>query len=375
MPVRDAERYLTESVRHVLSQRYPGQLELVLAVGPSRDKTEQLAKRIAAADPRITVVINPSGQIPSGLNAAVGASRHEIIVRVDARSRLPAGYIATAVRTMHETGAVNVGGIRAAEGVTPFERAVAWAMTSPFGVGTSRYNTGGLAGPSDSVYLGAFRREAIAGVGGYDEQYLRAEDWEMNHRIRRAGGLIWFQPELRVSYRPRANVRELASQYFLYGRWRRVIAQRHPGTMNLRYLTPVGVVLALLAGTLAGIAGVIGLGINAGGWWPFVLTACFGIPFAYLVGVLVVTARAGTDGRLSRASLAWLPAVLATMHVCWGAGFLTSSPRRLVRGEKTGQAPAPPASAQPGPTPGSPAGAQPGQVPGPTPGPPAGAQP
>ena len=264
----------------------------------------------------------------------MGASRHEIIVRVDVRSRLPAGYIATAVRTMRETGAVNVGGIRAAEGTTPFERAVAWAMTSPFGVGTSRYNTGGLAGPSDSVYLGAFRREAIDGVGGYDEQYLRAEDWEMNHRIRRSGGLIWFQPELRVSYRPRANVRELASQYFLYGRWRRVIAQRHPGTMNLRYLTPVAVVLALLAGTLAGIAGVIGLGINAGGWWPFLLTSCIAVPFAYLVGVLVVTARAGTDGRRSLPALAWLPAVLATMHVCWGAGFLTSSPRRLVRAEK-----------------------------------------
>ncbi len=349
MPVRDAERHLADSVSHVLSQKYPGELELVLAVGPSRDKTEELAKRIAAADPRITVVINPSGQIPSALNAAVGASRHDIIVRVDARSRLPAGYIAVAVRTMRETGAVNVGGVRAAEGATPFERAVAWAMTSPFGVGTSRYNTGGLAGPSDSVYLGAFRRQAIDGVGGYDEQYLRAEDWEMNYRIRRAGGLIWFQPELRVSYRPRGSVRELASQYFLYGRWRRVIAQRHPGTMNLRYLTPVAVVLALLAGTLAGIAGVIGLGINAGGWWPFLLTSCFAIPFAYLVGVLVVVARAGTDGRLSRPALAWLPAVLATMHVCWGAGFLTSSPRRLVRGEKPGRPSGSPPPAEPPP--------------------------
>ena len=226
---------------------------------------------------------------------------------------------------MRETGAVNVGGVRAAEGVTPFERAVAWAMTSPFGVGTSRYNTGGLAGPSDSVYLGAFRREAIDSVGGYDEQYLRAEDWEMNHRIRGAGGLIWFQPELRVSYRPRASIRELASQYFLYGRWRRVIAQRHPGTMNLRYLTPVAVVLALLAGTLAGIAGVIGLGINAGGWWPWLLTACFGIPFAYLVGVLVVVARAGTDGRL--AGRRWRGCRLSS-RPCMSAGGPGSSRAR-----------------------------------------------
>ena len=208
MPVRDAERNLPESVSHVLSQVYPGELELVLAVGPSKDSTEQIARDLAAHDPRIKVVANPSGQIPSALNAAVRASRHPVIVRVDVRSRLPAGYIAAAVRALRETGAVNVGGIMAAEGVTPFQHAVAWAMTSPAGVGSARFHTGGSAGPSDSVYLGAFRREAIEGVGGYDERYLRGEDWEMNHRIREAGGLIWFQPELRVTYRPRTSLRE-----------------------------------------------------------------------------------------------------------------------------------------------------------------------
>ena len=328
MAVRNEERHLSESVRHVLSQDYPGELEIVLAVGPSKDRTEEIAKRLAAADSRITVVPNPTGQIPSALNAAVNGSRHPVIVRVDARARLPASYIATAVRTIRQTGAVNVGGVRAAQGVAPFQRAVAWAMTSPAGVGSSRYNTGGSAGPSDSVYLGAFRREAITGVGGYDENYLRAEDWEMNHRIRAAGGLIWFQPELRVTYRPRGSVRELSSQYFLYGRWRRVIARRHAGTINLRYLTPALVVLALAIGTLAGIAGVAALAVNPGGWWPWLLTAFLAVPLGYVIGVLVVTAKAGTDGRLSRQALAWLPVVLMTMHVCWGAGFLTSS-RRL----------------------------------------------
>jgi succinoglycan biosynthesis protein ExoA len=327
IPVRNGERLLAESVSHVLAQDYPGEIELVLAVGPSKDKTAELAKRLAAKDSRITVVANPSGRIPSALNAAVRASRHQVIIRVDVRSRLPASYVATAVRTLKRTGAVNVGGIRAARGVTHFEQAVAWAMTSPAGVGTSPYNTGGAAGPSDSVYLGAFRRAAIEGVGGYDERYLRAEDWEMNHRIRAAGGLIWFQPELRVGYRPRGSIRELSSQYFLYGRWRRVIMRRH-GTINLRYLTPAAVLLALTAGTLAGLAGLALVAEAAGGWWPWLLTAGLGVPLAYVLGLAVVAARAGTDGTLTGRSLTWLPAVLATMHLCWGAGFLTS-PRRL----------------------------------------------
>ena len=331
MPVRDAEGNLPESVSHVLIQVYPGELELVLAVGPSKDRTEQIATDLAAHDPRIKVVANPSGQIPSALNAAVRASRHPVIVRVDVRSRLPAGYIAAAVRALRETGAVNVGGVMAAEGVTPFQHAVAWAMTSPAGVGSARFHTGGSAGPSDSVYLGTFRREAIEGVGGYDERYLRGEDWEMNHRIREAGGLIWFQPELRVTYRPRTTIRELACQYFLYGRWRRAVGRHHAGTTNLRYLAPPAALIALLIGTLAGLAGVASLADRTGTWWQWLLTAGLVVPLAYLIGVLVVTAKAGTDGRLSGRALIWLPAVLATMHLCWGAGFLTSS-RRLVSG-------------------------------------------
>ncbi len=330
MPVRNEERNLAESVRHVLSQAYPGELEVVMAVGPSSDRTEQIARDLAAADPRLTVVANPSGTIPSALNAAVRASRHPVIVRVDARSRLPAGYIAAAVRTLHATAAVNVGGIMAAEGITSFQQAVAWAMTSPAGVGSARFHTGGGAGPSDSVYLGTFRREAIEGVGGYDEQYLRGEDWEMNHRIRANGGLIWFQPELKVTYRPRTSVRALASQYFLYGRWRRAVARQHAGTINLRYLAPPATLLVLLVGTLAGLAGLASLADSTGTWWQWLLTAGLAVPLTYVIGLFVVTARAGTDGRLSGRSVAWLPVVLATMHLCWGAGFLTS-PRRLVR--------------------------------------------
>jgi len=238
MPVRNEERHLAEAVANVLSQDYSGQLEIVLAVGPSRDRTEEIARRLAAADPRIIVVANPSGHRPQGLNLALKAARHQVIVRVDGHAMLPPGYIGTAVRTLAETGAVNVGGIMAAEGVTAFQRAVAWAMTSPFGVGPARFHTGGGAGPADTVYLGALLREAVEGAGGYDERFLVAEDWELNHRMREAGGLIWFQPELRVSYRPRASVRALAAQYFGYGRWRRVVARRHEGTINLRYLAP-----------------------------------------------------------------------------------------------------------------------------------------
>ena len=336
MPVRNEERHLAEAVGAVLSQDYPGEFELVLAVGPSKDKTQEMAESIAAADPRVTVVPNPSGHIPSALNAAIRASRHDVIVRVDGHALLPPGYIATAVRTLAETGAVNVGGIMAAEGTTPFERAVAWAMTSPAGVGSAKYHTGGEPGPASSVYLGAFRRSAIQAVGGYDEQYLRAEDWEMNHRLREAGGLIWFQPGLKVSYRPRASLGTLASQYFHYGRWRHVVARMHAGTINLRYLAPPLAVTAMVIGASAGLAGLAALATGADGWLPWLLLAGFAAPLLYLLGLLAVTATAAKSVR--GPALALLPVILATMHVSWGVGFLTS-PRSLVpQGRRGAQA-------------------------------------
>jgi GT2 family glycosyltransferase len=344
MTVRNEERHLAEAVRRVLAQDYPGDIEVVIAVGPSHDATAEIARRLAAVDARITVVDNPSGQIPAGNNAAIKATRFPVVARVDGHSFLPPGYLRLAMQTLAETGAENVGGIMAAEGVTAFEQAVAWAMTSPAGVGRAQFHTGGSAGPADSVYLGVYRRVALERVGGYDEGYLRAEDWEMNHRIRQAGGVIWFQPRLRVTYRPRASLRALAAQYFHYGRWRRVVCREHPGTASLRYLAPPVAVLAMAAGLAVGLVGLaaglaVAAGAAAGPWAGLAwLTLGFMVPAGYLGGILGVTGLAARD--LPGSVLVRLPVALATMHVSWGTGFLTS-PRRLQPGRARPRRPRP----------------------------------
>src|SRR2546429_2344632 len=158
MPVRDEQRHLEEAVGHVLAQDYTAEVEVVLAVGPSRDATWEIARSLAAADPRVTVVANPSGLIPAANNVAIKASRHPIVARVDGHALIPPGYLRQAVATLLETGADNVGGIMAAEGVTPFEQAVAWAMTSPAGVRRPPFHTPGPARPRANRRHGGLRR-------------------------------------------------------------------------------------------------------------------------------------------------------------------------------------------------------------------------
>jgi glycosyl transferase family 2 len=280
----------------------------VMALGPSADRTEQIAAELVAADPRVRAVPNPSGATGSGLNLAVGAARHPIIVRLDGHAMVPDDYVRIAVETLQATGADNVGGVMAAEGITDFQRAVAAAMTSPIGVGQARFHVGGEEGPADTVYLGAFRREVLDRAGGYDESFLRAQDWELNHRIRQAGGTVWFTPRMQVSYRPRSSLRALAKQYAGYGRWRRVVMREHRETVSLRYLAPPAAVLAVGAGTLAALLGRR---------WGLVA------PLGYAAGVTAGSVVVGR-GLPARAQL-WLPVVFATMHGSWGVGFLLSS--------------------------------------------------
>lgn len=318
MPVLNEERHLSEAVTGILGQDWDGPLEIVLALGPSTDRTDEVARRLQALDERIVLVPNPTGRTPSGLNAALRVARYDVIVRVDGHALLPPDYVSTAVETLARTGADNVGGIMDAQGQTDFEQAVARAMTTKLGVGAASFHTGGEEGPAETVYLGSFRASALQRVGGYDETFLRAQDWEMNHRLRESGALVWFTPRLKVTYRPRGTVAALASQYFQYGRWRREVMRRHPETVSrgsaLRYLAPPAAVVLFTAGTAKGLASL------AGG--PRILRWGWAAPTGYLV--LVVVGSAMTGRGLPPAAWARLPAVYATMHASWGAGFLSS---------------------------------------------------
>ena len=316
MPVLNEENYLEAAVLAILSQDYEGPIQVVLALGPSTDRTNEVAARICAGDSRVSSVPNPTGRTPEGLNAALAATTQEIVVRVDAHSELSDGYIRLAVETLQRTGADNVGGIMGARGVTKFEKAVAAAMTSPLGVGSASFHTGGTEGPAETVYLGVFKRSALERVGGYDPAFTRAQDWEMNYRIRTTGGTVWFNPDLFVTYRPRPNVFKLAKQYFEYGSWRHEVMRRHPDTRRtksaLRYFAPPLAVALIVIGK---ILGSIGFVMGNALVWGYIF------PLGYLALTFVSSL---TLVKRARSGALWLPIVLMTMQMSWGIGFLTS---------------------------------------------------
>lgn len=323
MPVLNERDYLRRAVDSVLAQELDVPSELVLALAPSTDGTDDLAAELAEADERIVLVRNPAAHIPVGLNTAIRAGTHPTIVRVDAHSELEPGYTRRALETLDRVAAANVGGVMRADGRSPFQRAVARAYNSPMGLGGGAYHGGTREGEAESAYLGVMRRAVLDEVGLFDETVRRGEDWELNLRIRRAGYRVWFDPALSVTYWPRESWSRLARQFFATGRWRGELVRRYGRGNSLRFFAPPLLVLAIVA---AAVVGVLQLtGVLAGGW-ALAASVVYLPIVAY--AVLVVATALGRGGGTGWRDRLWTAAVLPTMHLSWGSGFVVG----VVRG-------------------------------------------
>ena len=297
MPVLNEEHHIVDAVDSVLKQGFDG--ELLIVLGPSTDKTNQVAEQIAKTDSRVRLVPNPRGLTTVGMNLAIRQAKYDYIVRIDAHSEPAPNYISRGIEILNEQKADLLGGVMAASGKTLFQRSVAWAYNSPFGLGGASYHVGGEAGEAESAYLGIFRKSAIQRVGGYDENIIRGEDWELAQRIKATGGLVWFSPELRVTYWPRSSWRGLVKQFYSTGVWRGDLTKRDLKHASRRYFIPPLLVMSIVFGELIA---ALGFGL---GWAPFL---------AYFTAVVTVGAFV--------ARLAPAPLVLATMHLSWGVGFI-----------------------------------------------------
>ena len=181
-------------------------------------------------------------------------------------------------------------------------------MTMRLGAGDARYRIGGREGPADTVWPGAYRREALLAAGGFDESLRRNEDYALHWTLRELGHTVWFDPRLHAGYRPRENFPALARQYFANGRWKFRMLRRHPRSLRARQLAPPALLVGLVASAVLAAAG---------------LGAAALLPGTYAAVLFAVPIGSAGARREPRAAIL-LPAVLATMHLAWAAGFLLS---------------------------------------------------
>jgi hypothetical protein len=316
VPARNEEQFLGACLRSVTEQDYP-HLQIVVVDGASTDATVAVVREAMSADDRIELVQNPRRSIPSSLNLALARARGRWLVRVDAHSTVPPGYVRIAVDRLREGRWGGVGGRKDGVGQTAAGRAIAMAMASRLGVGNSTYHFGTAPQEVDHLPFGAYPTQVVRDVGGWDERLTANEDFEFDHRLRTAGFRLLFEPRMAIRWHCRQSVPDLARQYFRYGRGKVDVAWLHPGSLHPRHLAPP-VLVAGLAFCLA-----------TGRRHPARLV---GLAGPYLLAVGVESARLGRRLPEPRERLV-VPGAFLAMHLAWGLGFwarlVETLPKRL----------------------------------------------
>jgi cellulose synthase/poly-beta-1,6-N-acetylglucosamine synthase-like glycosyltransferase len=309
IPMRNEVDHIRSCLEAVLAQDYPSErMEILVVDGRSTDHSRDVVAQYAQEHSNLCLLDNPRQLTPTALNVGIRHAQGKYFVRIDARTLVATDYVRQCIALLEATDAVNVGGQMLPVGQTLVGRAVALSTTSPFGIGDSYFRYGAREQFVDTVYMGAFRREVFEQVGLFDENLVRNQDYELNVRIRKAGGRILLSPKVVSHYTPRPSIPALWGQYFQYGRWKVRTLQKHPDSLRWRQTVAPLFVSAFFGSLLLAFL------------WP---PACWLFAFivgCYLLANLVASTIAARRGGWRH--LPVLPIVFATIHFAWGLGFL-----------------------------------------------------
>ena len=313
VPLRNEERYVERLTRSLLAQDYPtDRYEIIVADGGSTDGTLKLLASLDT-EGRVRVLQNPGRTAPAALNVAIAAARGEIVTRVDGHSYVAPDYLSRIVAVMEETGASVVGGPVRMDADTPFRKALVEALYAPIAVGSVPYRTLTTRAEVASLQTGSFRREVLDRVGTFDEALAVVEDLDMNTRIRKAGYALLLDPSIRFWYLPRASLSALWRQIYTVGLVKARILRKHPDIFRWKYVLPSVFVIGLSGALLALLTPLRALGAAA-------------IAAYALVVLLFALSRVPRLG----AGAVRLLAILPTLHVGYGLGFLSGATEKLL---------------------------------------------
>jgi succinoglycan biosynthesis protein ExoA len=306
VPVYNEAAYIKQCLQSILRNEYPrDRFEILVVDGGSTDGTHEIIEQMAKQYPQIIILKNCKRIQSAAMNIGIRNSRGEIIIRMDAHTLYAPDYIHRCVELLETTEAANVGGPQRAVGTNYISNAIAIAITVPFGIGNAYFRYAEREMWVDTVYLGAWRKSTLEALGGFNEEWVVNEDYELNYRLRKAGGRILLSPKIKCWYYVRPSLKALARQYLRYGFWRAKTLVTYPDSLRWRHLAPPALVISFL----------LSLGMLPAKW-ILGITA----PALYLAANLL--ASTWTASRKGWKYLPLLPFVFAIIHLSWGIGFL-----------------------------------------------------
>lgn len=305
VPLLDEAALCEGLVQALLALDYPREhLQILLIDGGSQDGTRERVQAVAAEHAHIRWLANPGRLAASALNLALAAAEGTVFARIDARCRPASDYIKQAVRRLQAGAWAGVAGPQIACSDHWPGSVYAAVLNHPLGTGAPAYRKSDHPRRSETLFLGVYRRAWLERVGGWDESFAANEDFDLNWRLRQAGGELLVDPQIRSCYLVRERLPELGRQYARYGAWRVRTWRKHPSSLRLRHLAPALLVLALLGSLLA---------------LPFAAWPVLAPGGSYLLGVALVALSIGR--RLGWRAVPYAIAALLVLHLAWGGSF------------------------------------------------------
>jgi glycosyltransferase involved in cell wall biosynthesis len=326
IPCRQEEAYIGRTLASLVANDYPqDRLEILVVDGRSSDRTLDIVRKFQEKYAFIQILDNPRQITPAALNLGISQARGEIILRVDAHGVVPDTYISSLVTWLLRSGADNVGGrcINLPGRDTPRARAIALALSHPFGVGNAYFRIG-TAGPRwvDTVPYGCFRRELFNRVGWFDEDHVRSEDDEFNLRLKKKGGRLLLVPEVEIYYFTRDSLAKIWRMYYQYGYFKALVARKLGAVLKLRHLIPS---LFICTMVILWVSALFFPGIR-------LLGGLLGL--TYLAADLYFALRTARRERAGTPAAFWLALAFPALHFSYGLGFLKGVVDFFVRRKK-----------------------------------------
>jgi succinoglycan biosynthesis protein ExoA len=307
IPTLNEEAHIEACVRSLMAgDERLRSVEFVVVDGGSTDRTRCIVNDLYDEFPNLRLANNPKKLQSAAVNLAVGefGAARRILVRCDAHSTFPEGYVMAVADTLSQRGVASVVVPVDSIGKTCFQRANAWIVDTPIGSGGSAHRGGQKSMFVDHGHHAGFDLAMFRKAGGYDETFSHNEDAEFDKRLRDAGGRIFLNADIRPAYVPRARASGLAKQYFNYGKGRARTTLKHGERPRLRQMIPPMTLVACL----------LGFAIAPFTLWGLIL------PGGYLMALALASIAVAVRHRSACGLLAG--AALAIMHMSWAAGFL-----------------------------------------------------
>ena len=305
------EKYLPGLIEDIKAQTYSHNLlEIVFINAMSTDKTKEIMEDFQRSDTdffRVKVSDNPKKVQPSGFNLGYSISSGDVVVKVDAHSKITSDFIEKSVATI-QSGENICGGKRPTivETTDNFSKTLNLVEENMFGSSIADYRKADGERYVNSIFHGMYRKEVFEKVGLLNEKLIRTEDNEIHYRIRKNGYKIRYSNDILSYQYTRPTVKRMLKQKYSNGYWIGKVSHVYPKAFSIFHFVPLvfvlGIIFSLLMLSLTKIFAIL-LGVS------------------YLLFTALVTVMTIINNKFN-ATLLLIPFLLFSVHFSYGWGTL-----------------------------------------------------